>query len=266
MPVELSRSVRFCVNPASQESEAAPLPRHNTFAAWPGMIGLGAFYELQVVCRGEVDAQTGYLMNITEIDRAVREQALPIIERAFRTQNKEPNDAGAVLAEIIPIVNSSLGGSVVSVRWHLTPYHSISMQAAVPHQLNISQHFEFSASHRLHVPSMSDEDNRRVFGKCNNPHGHGHNYRVEVTVAKPLEGAFTLATLERIVDQRVIQRFDHKHLNLDTAEFALLNPSVENIAKMCFDLLQEPINAAGGSLQRVKLWETEKTFSSYPVD
>ena len=140
------------------------------------------------------------------------------------------------------------------------------MQVTAQHQLAISQQFEFSASHRLHVPSISDAENRRVFGKCNNPHGHGHNYRLEVAVAKPLDAPFSLATLERIVDQSVIQRFDHKHLNLDTTEFASLNPSVENIAKVCFDLLRGPIDAAGGSLQRVKLWETEKTCSTYPAE
>jgi len=266
MPVELSRLVRFCVNPCSRESADQSAIRHNTFAAWPGMIGLGAYYELQVVCRGEPDTQTGYLMNITEIDKAVRDHALPVIERAFRTQTHRPNDPGQVLGEFTPLINAALGGSAVLVRWRLTPYHSIAMHVATPLQLSISQQFEFSASHRLHVPSMSDDENRRVFGKCNNPNSHGHNYRLEVTVAKPLDGMLTVTMLERVVDQTVIQRFDHKHLNLDTTEFASLNPSVENIAKTCHDLLLEPVRTVGGVLQSVKVWETEKTSSTYPAE
>src|SRR6185503_14035284 len=96
--------------------------------------------------------------------------------------------------------------------------------------ISIRQSFEFSAAHRLHVEGLDDATNRRIFGKCNNPTGHGHNYRVDVTVVVALDdqARLTLRDLERIVAEQVIDRFDHKHLNRDTAEFASVNPSVEN--------------------------------------
>ena len=135
----------------------------------------------------------------------------------------------------------------------------------------ISQQFEFSAAHRLHSPDLDEAANRQTFGKCNNPSGHGHNYRLEPIVSTPLaatDGAatFDLRHLEQIVDETVIQRFDHTHLNLDTTEFAQLNPTLEHIAKVCYDLLEPRIDEAGGRLVRIRVWETEKSSCTYPAD
>ena len=101
--------------------------------------------------------------------------------------------------------------------------------------VRLSQKFEFSATHRLHNPALSDDENCRIFGKCNNPHGHGHNYEVQVTLAGDA-GAKTgvlvdVPAFERIVATTVIDRFDHKNLNVEVPEFADLIPSVENIAR-----------------------------------
>src|SRR5207237_934360 len=137
---------------------------------------------------------------------------------------------------------------VARVRWKLTPYYSIEMSAAsatdkspTPPTVLIRQQFEFAASHRLHSPALSDEQNRAAFGKCNLPTGHGHNYRVEPCVESPVGvggSAMTLADLERVTARTIIDRFDHKHLNQDTKEFDVtrggVNPSVENIAKVSF--------------------------------
>lgn len=131
--------------------------------------------------------------------------------------------------------------------------------------VRLAQQFEFAASHRLHVSHLSDAENREIFGKCNNEHGHGHNYRLEVAVevkppAKP-DGApsMSLPQLEEIVAETAIRRFDHKNLNVELPEFADRNPSVENIAQVIFDLLNDPISAAGGRLSHVTVWETAKT-------
>jgi 6-pyruvoyltetrahydropterin/6-carboxytetrahydropterin synthase len=142
------------------------------------------------------------------------------------------------------------------------------MTTRAPDRVLVSQQFEFSASHRLHVREFSDQRNREIFGKCNNPNGHGHNYCIEVTISRAIDDprAISVSQLERIVNETVILRFDHKHLNLDTKEFAALNPSVENIAKVCFELLVDPIGGAGGEVKRVTVWETEKTSCTYPAD
>jgi 6-pyruvoyltetrahydropterin/6-carboxytetrahydropterin synthase len=269
--VALSRTVRFMVSLAAPSTRAAVVAgRHNTFAGWPSVAGLGAYYELVVGCTGYPDPVTGYMLNISAIDKAVRDHALPIIEQSIADRlNRSP---GEILAQLLSVLQPALHDRVASIRWQLSPYYSVAMATAAPDRVLISQQFEFSASHRLNVASLSPNENQRTFGKCNNEHGHGHNYRLAPVVSVPLtdesEGQqqpLALPELERIVDQTILQRFDHKHLNLDIPEFAALNPSVENIAKVCFNLLAGPLQHAGARLERVTVWETEKTSCTYPA-
>jgi 6-pyruvoyltetrahydropterin/6-carboxytetrahydropterin synthase len=262
--LELARTVRFCVV-GNDGGASRQMPRHNTFGGWPSMNMIGAFYELDVVCRGHGDPVTGYMINISAIDDVVREKALAIFERALcQPQHTTPS---RLLALVLQAIQPALHEVIWSIRWRLTPYHWIAMTVDRANRVLMSQQFEFSAAHRLHVASLSAEKNRAIFGKCNNDNGHGHNYRVEPVVAVPIDddSRFDLLEFERIVNQVIIQRFDHKHLNLDTSEFAALNPSVENIAKVCHDLLRQPLAAAGADLQHVSVWETEKTRCTYPA-
>ena len=107
--------------------------------------------------------------------------------------------------------------------------------------IRTSQKFEFCASHRLHNPDLSDEENRRIFGKCNNPRGHGHNYELQVTLigAPDSTGRLVPTTeFERIVSETIIEKFDHKNLNCELDEFKSVNPSVENIARVIYQMLQ----------------------------
>ena len=132
--------------------------------------------------------------------------------------------------------------------------------------IRLSQMFEFSAAHRLHNPSLDDESNRRMFGKCNNPHGHGHNYQVQVTLKGEVDDNGLLIDLpefERIVAQTLIQRFDHKHLNLECEEFRSLIPSVENIARVSYELLKPRFSDHRAKLASVTVWETPKTWCQY---
>lgn len=275
--VDLTRTVRFCVNdsPPHTAPAAGGDLFHNTFAGAPSMRGLGRYYELDVRCRGEVDPTTGYFINIKEIDRATRATAIPIIEKACRAQPEaEPAE---VLLRVLPELGRALQGRVRSVRWRLTPYYSVEMPApplsptAAPAVALIRQQFDFAAAHRLHAPGLSDDDNRAVFGKCNNPKGHGHNYRLEPCVETPVGAtqAFRLTDLERIVAETILARFDHTHLNEDTPQFDQrlpggLNPSVENIARVFFDLLGPEIARHHARLRSVTVWETDKTSCTYP--
>lgn len=263
---ELTRTVRFCINlsPVRPSRDA----RLNTFAAFPSMDGIGVYYEIEVSCRGDTDPTTGYVMNISAIDEVVRERAIPLIRRVVLEEpDQEPS---AVLAETMRAIQESLDGLVSSIRWRLSPYYSLSMKADTMDRFLISQQFDFAAAHRLHSPALDEQGNQKTFGKCNNPNGHGHNYRLQVdastSLGDNLDGPrLDLAGLERIVNEQVIQRFDHTHLNLDTPEFATLNPSVEHIAKVCHDLLLQPIDRVGGRLELVTIWETDRTSCSYPA-
>lgn len=274
--VALTRTVRFSVNDGPDPADQPPVPS-NTFAAFPTMRGLGRHYELDIRCRGEIDPVTGYFLNIKEIDRAVRATMIPQIARA--TQDRyAAADPCVTLRDALPSLDGELDGTLATVRWHLSPYYSIEMspaRQATPGSETFAllrQQFEFAAAHRLHVPALSDVENRTLFGKCNSPRGHGHNYKVEpcIEVTVPVTGAptFTLADLERLTAEHIVARFDHTHLNEDTAEFGAgrgaLNPSVENIAKVCFDLLAPHITAAGATLRCITVWETDKTSCTFP--
>jgi 6-pyruvoyltetrahydropterin/6-carboxytetrahydropterin synthase len=269
--------VRFCVNDSSAPS-AGWGPADNTFAAYPAMRGMGRYYEVEVRCRGTPSEATGYFLNIKQIDQAVRSAGVPLIERACR--ERPTTDPALVLAEIAAPVNAALGGTVTRVRWKLTPYYSIEMspptvsQPTAEHRVLMRQQFEFAASHRLHSASLSDAENRAMFGKCNNPSGHGHNYRVEACVESPLgrDGArFSLAELEHAAARTIVERFDHKHLNVDNPEFDVMrggvNPSVENIARVCFELLAPTIITIcpEAKLRSITVWETDKTWCTYPA-
>lgn len=124
--------------------------------------------------------------------------------------------------------------------------------------------YSLSASHRLHTPALDAEKNRAAYGKCNNPHGHGHNYIVEVLVAGPVDPetgmVMNLARLDEAVQATVLDRFDHANLNLDPI-FADRVPTTENLCKAVFQLLQKPV--APAELAHVRVEETENNFFDF---
>jgi 6-pyruvoyltetrahydropterin/6-carboxytetrahydropterin synthase len=127
----------------------------------------------------------------------------------------------------------------------------------------LTRKVEFSASHLYHNPALSPEENRRLFGKCNNPHGHGHNYTLEVTVAgepDPVTGmVLDLKELKEILEREVIGRMDHRFLNYEVPELAGKIPTCENIARLIWELLDPKITK--GRLNRVRLYETPDLFA-----
>jgi 6-pyruvoyltetrahydropterin/6-carboxytetrahydropterin synthase len=132
--------------------------------------------------------------------------------------------------------------------------------------IRLSQKFEFSASHRLHNPALSEAENQKLFGKCNNPHGHGHNYIVQVTLAaQPDENGLVMSIprFEQIVASTVIEPLDHKNLNVEIPQFSDLIPTVENIALVIFRMLKPQFASTEARLAGVTVWETPKTWCEY---
>jgi len=132
-------------------------------------------------------------------------------------------------------------------------------------EIRITRVVGFSAAHRYHVDALSEEENRRVFGKCNRPHGHGHNYRLEVTVGGPVDPVtgmvMNLADLDRLLRERVIDPLDHSFLNYDIEHFATVVPTCENIVLWLRDLLDPALDALGISLRRLRLYESDLLFT-----
>jgi 6-pyruvoyltetrahydropterin/6-carboxytetrahydropterin synthase len=125
----------------------------------------------------------------------------------------------------------------------------------------------FNAAHRLHNPAFSEEKNDAVFGKCNNPHFHGHNYELIVKIIGEPDAetgyVIDLKLLSDLIKEKVLKRFDHKNLNLDVEEFKALNPTAENIAIVIYNILRPAIDK--NLDMQIRLYETERNFVEYPA-
>jgi 6-pyruvoyltetrahydropterin/6-carboxytetrahydropterin synthase len=131
-------------------------------------------------------------------------------------------------------------------------------------KLSLTRRYRFAASHRLHSPKLSAEENRRIYGKCDNPYGHGHNYVVEVTLAGPVDPAtgmiVNLGDLDPFVEREVIEMFDHKYLNEEVPEFQASVPTTENV---CREIYRRLKNFPAARLERVRIEETSKNSFEY---
>jgi 6-pyruvoyltetrahydropterin/6-carboxytetrahydropterin synthase len=129
--------------------------------------------------------------------------------------------------------------------------------------IRITRKVEFSASHIYHNTAFSADENRRIFGKCNNPHGHGHNYTLEVTIAgepHPKTGmVLDLKELKEILQKEIVDRMDHRHLNYEVPELAGKIPTCENVALVIWSLLKPKITT--GKLDRVRLYESADLYA-----
>lgn len=125
----------------------------------------------------------------------------------------------------------------------------------------------FNAAHRLHNYALSDARNTELFGKCNNPHYHGHNYELVVKLVGDVDPetgyVYDTKELSKLLKEHVVERFDHKNLNLDVPEFKSLNPTTENIVMVIYDLLRAQIDSRYEL--NIRLYETERNFVEYPA-
>lgn len=131
--------------------------------------------------------------------------------------------------------------------------------------VSITRLLRFNAAHRVHNPALSDEENQRLFGKCNNPNWHGHNYTLEITVegeVDPRTGyVIDLAELKRIGNEVLVDQMDHKNLNLDVPFMQGTIPTTENLVLACWRILAPAV--APARLAKLKLWETENHYVEY---
>jgi len=131
-------------------------------------------------------------------------------------------------------------------------------------KLLLTRRYRFAASHRLHSPALSEAENGRIYGKCNSPYGHGHNYAVEVTVTGPVDAGTgmiaNLGDLDPFVQREVIEAFDYKYLNEDVAEFQAIVPTTENV---CREIYRRLAKFPVARLERVRIEETSKNSFEY---
>lgn len=253
--MRLTREVRWSLSPGRGSEEG------NSWAGWPPPAPTAAFVCVRVRISGTPDPHTGYLCDIRELDAVVRRAA------ARLDHQRLPRDWESLAVFLWRESALSMPRAVALDRIEVlaSPFLCYAVNRETPDMVQTTEQFEFSASHRLHCPELSDEENRRIFGKCNNPSGHGHNYILEVTIVQPAgdkdSDRLPLDRFEEIVSQRVLRRFDHKHLNIDVEEFRDRNPTVENIAKVIWDLLDGALSPA--RLKNIRVYETPKTWADY---
>ena len=132
-------------------------------------------------------------------------------------------------------------------------------------EVTVTRRLTFNAAHRVHNPALSDSENDALFGKCNNPNWHGHNYVLEVSVTGPIDGrtgyVIDLGALKRLVQDAVIDKVDHRNMNVEVDFMRDLIPTTENIVVAFWRVLEPRVRPA--RLTRLKLWETENNYVEY---
>ncbi|MBL8958824.1 MAG: 6-carboxytetrahydropterin synthase [Gemmatimonadetes bacterium] len=131
--------------------------------------------------------------------------------------------------------------------------------------VTVTRRLRFNAAHRVHNPALSEAENTALFGKCNNPNWHGHNYTLDVSVSGPIDPVtgyvMDLGQLRDLVEREVLEQVDHRNLNLDVPFMRGINPTSENLVVAIWNVLAPQV--APASLTRLRLWETEHNFVDY---
>lgn len=262
--VTLSRKVSFSSGHRYWRDDLDEGQNRALFGRWASPFNHGHNYELWVSADGPVDDATGMVVNIKWIDDLLQERIVARFDQ--RSLNDEvPELAGKppCLETLLQHIAAEFGGGglpggvgLKAVKLVETPllYGEWDMG-----QLSLTRVYEFAAAHRLAVPSMGEEENWRLFGKCHNPNGHGHNYVLEVTVTgepDPSTGFLTdIDSMDETVHLEVIDRYDHKNLDLDIPELRGKNTTSEVVAGAIFDRLKDKVKPR---LQRIRLYETAR--------
>ena len=233
--------------------------------------GHGHNYTLVVAMAGPLDAD-GMVLNLSEVKHAIRSEVTAQLDFRYlneawpefdldRPEGKLPTTEAlcqAIWTRLAPQL------PLVGLRLHETDTLWVDLlapgSAPIPMEAFLSIRTHFAAAHRLARPELSQGENETIYGKCARPHGHGHNYLLDVTVRGRIDArtgmVADLAVLQQLVEDLVVEPFDHTFLNKDVAHFGQCVPTAENIALHIADLLQAPIATTGASLHKVRLQES----------
>jgi 6-pyruvoyltetrahydropterin/6-carboxytetrahydropterin synthase len=230
----------------------------------------GHNYVVDATVAGELDPVSGIVVNLVEVKGWLRAAVEPFENNYVDAwtpimdgrQPSTENIARILWDRLTPHMDGTRA-SLSAIRLAETA-ELWSEYRGEDGMIYVTRVYDFSAAHRLHSEAMSDDDNARVFGKCNRPGGHGHNYTVEVTVrgtADPETGfAYPLERLDALVEEHVLGPMDHRNLNTDVPAFRGVNPTSENLAVVIWDALRP---GGGDALSVIKVRETPRNFFEY---
>lgn len=243
----------------------------------------GHNYFLEVKVEGEINPATGIILNIKELDEIIKRRIVNRLDKKLLNQVLDEfesipptsenlakwiaDELKNALPEVTRLSEVRLEETPLdAVQWSAQRSGSNEKSLMNQTEIQVTRSYEFAASHRLHSPYLSDEENVALFGKCNYANGHGHNYILEVTVSgeiNSLDGrVIAQDELDSLVNREVVDRYDHRHFNLDIPEFAGLIPSTEVLTKMIWDRLK-PVIPAPVRLCKVLVRETARNIFEY---
>ena len=262
MKCTINRRAQFSASHRYWLPELNEAENQRLFGACSRFPGHGHNYVLYVSLEGELD-KYGMVENLSVVKQVIKKEITSQLNYshlndAWSEEFKETLPTTENIARVIwgklaphlPLVNIQLFEH--PELW--ADYQGNNMEAT----LTVKTHF--SAAHRLAIPSLSFEENQEIYGKCARPNGHGHNYHLEVSVAGEIDTRtgmlVDLGALQNVIDEYVVEPFDHTFLNKDIPYFAEVVPTAENIAVRIADLLRSPIKEIGAELDKIKLIES----------
>ncbi len=250
----------------------------------PGETGRGHDYLVELTVAGEVNPATGMVVNIRDVDAVLKARVTtPLHGKLLDEDLLLLRDTPPTPENLVRLVweqcASALPPEGRLVRATLWPTAALKAELSrMPRELEtpllfVTRTYDFSASHRLHSPALPNAENAALFGKCNWENGHGHNYEIEVTLTgdpDPATGQlWGSMCLDQIVKEQVLDPYDHKHLNYDTADFRTLNPTSENLTVVIWNNLSRRLSREathGARLHRVAVRETARNYFEYYGD
>jgi 6-pyruvoyltetrahydropterin/6-carboxytetrahydropterin synthase len=262
--LRLTRRLAFSSGHRYWLASLSPEENRHRFGQWASPYNHGHNYVLDVTCEGNLDPDNGMVVNIKAIDDVLkRDIGAQFDQRSINDEIPHFADTPASLENIAAYIWSRLTdlppeARLVTLRLEEMPTLWVEL---TKDKMTLTRTYEFAASHRLHNPRLSDAENDELYGKCNNEAGHGHNYVLEVTLSgKPdPETGFIcdLSALDDEVNERVVDRYDHKNLNVDLPEFTGRMTTSEIVVQEIWDRLDGHLPA---TLERVRLHETARNI------
>jgi 6-pyruvoyltetrahydropterin/6-carboxytetrahydropterin synthase len=261
MKCTINRRAQFSASHRYWLPELSEAENIQRFGLCTQTYGHGHNYVLYISLEGEID-QYGMVQNLSDVKQVIKKEVTSQLDYSFL------NEVWSEFQETLPTTEN-----IAKVIWQrLAPYLPLVKIQLFEHPelwadylgndmeayLSIGTHF--SAAHRLALPTLSYEENSQIYGKCARPNGHGHNYHLEVTVKGEVDSRtgmiVDLVALQKVVEDHVVEPFDHTFLNKDIPYFAEVVPTAENIAIHIGQLLEQPVRELGAELYKVKLIES----------
>ncbi len=272
--MKLTRKVSFSSGHRYWLDDLTEQQNRALFGKWASPHYHGHNYELWATIAGQIDPKSGMVINIKVLDGILKERIVSKFDQ--KSINDEVpffRNAAPSLENLVKFCADALaqlpeGVRLTHLRLQETPRLWAERNLEGDNAMTtLTRTYEFCASHRLHNPELSDEQNAALFGKCSNPNGHGHNYILEVTVTgdvNPTSGMMVdLGRMDAVVNELVVDYLDHKHLNLDIEEFKQKIPTSEEVTRFVFERLNDRLPA---KLVRVRLHETGRNSFEYAVE